>query len=54
MAKARVAVLKTKPETVLEDVGRTMELGEVKRHLAPGTVRRSSVTAPATTRSGAG
>src|SRR5689334_6646169 len=35
--KARVAVLKTKPETVLEDVGRTMELAEVKRHLAPGT-----------------
>ena len=36
MAKARVAVLKTKPETVLEDTGRTMELAEVKRHLAPG------------------
>src|SRR3954469_9843205 len=37
MAKARVAVLKTKPETVLEDVGRTMELGEVKKHLAAGS-----------------
>src|SRR6185503_20463057 len=36
MAKARVAVLKTKPETVLEDTGRTMELAEVKRFLAPG------------------
>src|SRR5436305_12940174 len=36
MAKARVAVLKTKPETILEDVGRTMELGEVKRFLTPG------------------
>ena len=36
MAKARVAVLKTQPESVLEDVGRTMELAEVKRHLAPG------------------
>ena len=36
MAKARVAVLKTNPESVLTDVGRTMELAEVKRHLAPG------------------
>lgn len=36
MAKARVAVLKTQPENVMEDVGRTMELAEVKRHLAPG------------------
>ena len=36
MAKARVAVLKTQPDNVLEDVGRTMELAEVKRHLAPG------------------
>src|SRR5215203_5495234 len=36
MAKARVAVLKTKPETVLEDTGRTMELADVKRHLAAG------------------
>src|SRR6058998_3113145 len=36
MAKARVAVLKTDPENVLTDVGRTMELAEVKRHLAPG------------------
>jgi len=34
--KARVAVLKTKPETVLEDVARTMELAEVRRHLDPG------------------
>lgn len=36
MPKARVAVLKTQPESVLADVGRTMELAEVKRHLAPG------------------
>src|SRR6058998_4463071 len=36
MAKARVAVLKTDPENVLTDVGRTMELAEVKRHLQPG------------------
>ncbi len=36
MAKARVAVLKTKPETVLEDVGRTMEMGDVRKHLASG------------------
>ena len=36
MAKARVAVLKTKPESVLEDVGRTMEMADVRRHLAPG------------------
>ena len=36
MAKARVAVLKTQPESVLTDVGRTMELAEVKRYLAPG------------------
>jgi len=33
--KARVAVVKTKPETVLEDVARTMELAEVRRHLDP-------------------
>src|SRR5947199_121258 len=37
MAKARVAVLKTNPESVLEDVGRTMELAEVKRYLPPGS-----------------
>lgn len=36
LKKARVAVLKTKPETVLEDVARTMELAEVRRHLDPG------------------
>jgi uncharacterized protein (DUF362 family) len=34
--KARVSVLKTRPETVLEDVGRTMEMAGVKQHLAPG------------------
>jgi len=34
--KARVAVVKTKPETVLEDVARTMELAEVRRNLDPG------------------
>ncbi len=33
--KARVAILETKPDTVLEDVGRTMELAEVKKYLDP-------------------
>ena len=33
--KARVAVVKTAPDSVLADVGRTMELAEVKRHLDP-------------------
>ena len=37
MAKARVAVLKTKPDTVLEDVGRTMEMGDVRKYLASGS-----------------
>lgn len=37
MRKPRVAVLKTKPETVLADVGRTMEMAEVRQHLAAGT-----------------
>jgi len=36
MARARVAVLKTTPETVLPDVGRTMEMADFRRHLAPG------------------
>jgi uncharacterized protein (DUF362 family) len=35
-AKSRVAVVKTRPESVLDDVARTMELAEVRRHLAPG------------------
>ena len=34
--KARVAVLKTRPDTVLEDIARTMELAEVRRQLEPG------------------
>ncbi len=34
--KPRVAVLKTKPESVLADVGRTMELAGVREHLASG------------------
>ncbi len=34
--KSKVAVLKTHPKTVLEDVGRTMDLAEVSRHLAAG------------------
>ena len=51
MAKARVAVLKTKPETVLADVGRTMEMAD-----SAGTSRRaprpsSRTTSPGTTRS---
>jgi uncharacterized protein (DUF362 family) len=33
--KPKVAVVKTKPESVLADVGRTMELAEVRRHLDP-------------------
>src|SRR5688500_10889907 len=36
MAKARVAVLKTRPESVLEDIARTMELAEFRRHLQAG------------------
>jgi uncharacterized protein (DUF362 family) len=36
MSKAKVAVLKTQPATVLADVVRTMELAEFRRHLAPG------------------
>ncbi len=34
--KPRVAVVKTRPESVLEDVGRTMELAEFRRHLEAG------------------
>jgi len=34
--KARVAVIKTKPETVLEDVGRTMQMADVDRYLKAG------------------
>lgn len=34
--RARVAVLRTRPETVTEDVGRTMELAGVRDHLDPG------------------
>jgi uncharacterized protein (DUF362 family) len=34
--KPRVAVLKTRPETVLEDVGRTMEMADARDHLARG------------------
>ena len=36
MAKARVAVLQTGPETVLRDYERLMELAEFERHLDPG------------------
>jgi uncharacterized protein (DUF362 family) len=36
VSKARVAVLKTKPDTVLTDIGRTMELANARQHLAPG------------------
>ena len=35
MPKARVAVVKTRPDTVLADVARTLELAEVRRHLDP-------------------
>jgi uncharacterized protein (DUF362 family) len=37
MSKAKVAVLRTRPETVLDDYGRLFELAEAKRFLAPGT-----------------
>jgi uncharacterized protein (DUF362 family) len=37
MPKARVAVVKTRPETVLEDTARVMELGGVREHLDPGS-----------------
>lgn len=33
--KAKVAVVKTRPDTVLEDVGRTMELADARQHLDP-------------------
>lgn len=36
MAKARVAVLKTTPETILADIDRLCELAEVRKVLAPG------------------
>lgn len=36
MAKARVAVLKTKPETILNDIGRLCEMAGMKEALAPG------------------
>jgi Domain of unknown function (DUF362) len=35
-AKPRVAVLKTRPESVVADVGRTMEMADFTRHLEPG------------------
>ncbi len=35
-SQAKVAVLKTRPETVLEDVGRTMEAADLRRALDPG------------------
>jgi uncharacterized protein (DUF362 family) len=37
MAKARVAVLKTTPQTVLADIHRLCELAEATKALAPGT-----------------
>ena len=36
MAKSKVAVLKVKPETILEDIERLCELGGMKQALAPG------------------
>ncbi len=35
-SRAKVAVLKTKPETVLEDIGRLMEMADFRQHLDPG------------------
>src|SRR6204780_4916363 len=37
MGKAKVAVLKCKPETIVEDIGRLCELGGMKPALAPGS-----------------
>ncbi len=36
MAKPKVAVVRTRPETVLDDVRRAMELADYQQHLAPG------------------
>src|SRR5215468_813046 len=36
MARSKVAVLKVKPETILADIERLMELGGVRQALAPG------------------
>ena len=36
MAKSKVAVIKVKPETILEDIERLCELGGMKQALAPG------------------
>jgi uncharacterized protein (DUF362 family) len=36
MARSKVAVLKVKPETILADIERLMELGGVQKALAPG------------------
>jgi len=36
-AKSKVAVLRTRPETVLDDYGRLMELAEFRQHLDPST-----------------
>ena len=36
MAKSKVAVLKVKPETILEDIGRLCELADMKRALEAG------------------
>ena len=36
MAKSKVAVLKVKPETILEDIERLCELGGMKQALAQG------------------
>lgn len=37
MTRAKVALIRTTPETVLQDYERLMELAEVDRHLEPGT-----------------
>ena len=36
MSRAVVAALFTRPETVLEDYGRLLELAEARHHLEPG------------------
>lgn len=47
MARSKVAVLLTRPSTVLEDYRRLIALSEVDHHLDPGTAvpRKSSRSA---------
>ncbi len=44
--RAKVAVVRTKPETVLEDIARLMELAEFRAHLEPGmtTILKTNIS----------